>query len=1097
MVRFTTNSSVSIEIPDDLNVVTTDNQPFPNRRAGSRERTQRESSLNDIFADLSLNDALKELDLELVEIIDFEAGKAARPTRGPRKRRSEPARISLEAENAVLLIEDDEGYKWLMPDISEAGSGLRRRPGGANIAFTLFFDDPGEGEAETQRGLKHFARFVGSTAKRIVGSARAFVLRFTVGAVVGAIGDHIDGNGPFGLFQVTGNDPAKWLPSQETRLTAINTQLTPRVLLFVHGTFSSTRSSFGDLARHHPDFHKWLNVYDAVLAFDHKTLGDSVEQNAMALGQALSEANLPPNLIIDGVGYSRGGLVLRHFVERHWPSPAMRHGRFVYVGSTLNGTLLASRKHWGDLLDLYTNTAAGAVQLAGSLIGAAPGAAAAAQIIKGLGGFAKLVVEAGTDDAVLPGLASMVPESPAIKTLHDGSYSEAKAYYSIGANFEPTAQHRGLKKGFLARIGNGVIDQLFKNTKNDLVVDTPSMTRIGASKNTTISDAQAFRFSDNAGVYHTVYFAQKQTINKLDEWLVKPAAEYRALEVLRKRPRRTRKLSLGDNPAMVSLGSAPSLENYESTDEGAIEPESVIETEIDANIDDPVRCSFEAKSPETISINKTAILTVNLTQGDIEIETTDTHAMGTGVVDQSEIDVRVIALQNVKVKSVSERSFKDQSVTRVQVPSAGHTTSIAFSIKGLSPGASQIIVQFEQAGTVVSSLQLSPVIVSNGSETVTTSSANFTAAVQDTPHLTLQIFEIYQGGELEIRFVASCNQPNINLMETVNVGRSSLADYFRDYNSRIESESSTRGFNYTRLMDSVRSNGTIFFEEFLPERIKNAIARNWDLFSGIQVISDNYVIPWELFYVSKRTSFFAEKGITRWPLNLNWGPTQLRLRSDRVRLLCPDYQSHANKLPGARLEVNALKNLHFPGSQEWKSDYDQLVSQLETGLDIDLFHIASHGSVEASKGVFSSDIWLSDRDFLPSEVVKARLKFSSGSRPIVFLNACQLAQSRKTLSWVNGFTNAFLNPYSGQGAGAVISPLWSIGDASASLFAREFYTSLSSGYTILEAIKSAQSHSDTSEDPTWLSYVVFANPLARVIDADLEVFEDRRLFENS
>jgi hypothetical protein len=94
------------------------------------------------------------------------------------------------------------------------------------------------------------------------------------------------------LMRINGWDPAGWHGT-----TAIDAEKLPidrpaRVLLLVHGTFSSTVGSFGSLGAT-----PWgkalietaLSRYDAVVGYDHKTLTHTPEQNARALYETLAK----------------------------------------------------------------------------------------------------------------------------------------------------------------------------------------------------------------------------------------------------------------------------------------------------------------------------------------------------------------------------------------------------------------------------------------------------------------------------------------------------------------------------------------------------------------------------------------------------------------------------------------------------------------------------------------------------------------------------------------------------------------------------------------------------------------------------------------
>ena len=80
------------------------------------------------------------------------------------------------------------------------------------------------------------------------------------------------------------------------------------------------------------------------------------------------------------------------------------------------------------------------------------------------------------------------------------------------------------------------------------------------------------------------------------------------------------------------------------------------------------------------------------------------------------------------------------------------------------------------------------------------------------------------------------------------------------------------------------------------------------------------------------------------------------------------------------------------------------------------------------------------------------------------------------LTGSGGFVQAFLK---GQ-AGAFIGTLWSVGDAPAHTFTETFYARLVAGQTIAEATVAAREQARVAGDATWLAYVVYAHPHARL-----------------
>lgn len=97
--------------------------------------------------------------------------------------------------------------------------------------------------------------------------------------------------------------------------------------------------------------------------------------------------------------------------------------------------------------------------------------------------------------------------------------------------------------------------------------------------------------------------------------------------------------------------------------------------------------------------------------------------------------------------------------------------------------------------------------------------------------------------------------------------------------------------------------------------------------------------------------------------------------------------------------------------------------------------------------------------------------------PLVFLNACQVGRQAYNLTGTGGFAGAFVN----SGAGAFISTHWSVGDSSAFNFSETLYNQLLAGKNIMTAVAVARKAAKNKQDMTWLAYVVYADPYARLI----------------
>jgi CHAT domain-containing protein len=99
----------------------------------------------------------------------------------------------------------------------------------------------------------------------------------------------------------------------------------------------------------------------------------------------------------------------------------------------------------------------------------------------------------------------------------------------------------------------------------------------------------------------------------------------------------------------------------------------------------------------------------------------------------------------------------------------------------------------------------------------------------------------------------------------------------------------------------------------------------------------------------------------------------------------------------------------------------------------------------------------------------------------VVLNACQIGRARWRLTNIGGFPAAFLR----RGAGAFVGTLWSVGDQPARTFTESFYTALvTNGRSLAEAALAGREAARKAQDATWLAYVVYGDPDARVVTND-------------
>ncbi|HEX9264987.1 MAG TPA: hypothetical protein VF977_11495, partial [Candidatus Binatia bacterium] len=312
------------------------------------------------------------------------------------------------------------------------------------------------------------------------------------------------------------------------------------LLVFIHGTGSSTTGSFGDLQKTSSDDWKALESKfgDRIYGFEHHTLSESPIKNALDLA-----SKLPTGARVNIVTHSRGGLVgdllcLQNITDElidgfknNLPEPgdvaddererlkkeidsahaenrdllrelraALQRKQFVIeryarVASPARGTLLASGNFDVFLSALLT------------LIGRVPYLYGNPLYFA----FKRVVLEIAknrTNAKLVPGIEAMLPDSPMARFLAMANPQPSTQLAVIAGDIEGG--------GLLKRLGVLFTDYaFFSSGDNDLVVDTDSM-YAGIAR-----QAQGHAlFDQGPTTTHFNYFQNDLTRGALRDWLI-------------------------------------------------------------------------------------------------------------------------------------------------------------------------------------------------------------------------------------------------------------------------------------------------------------------------------------------------------------------------------------------------------------------------------------------------------------------------------------------------------------------------------------------------------------------------------------------------
>jgi hypothetical protein len=472
-------------------------------------------------------------DAELIDVVPLIVAPSTKRTKRGTPPPGRDTSVSLDVplgddQQAVVLIEDEGEYRWIIgtkpPPRKRGVKGLAPRRSTFKIDMTARM-----APAQVKRRVKR-----NWITEKVIARASVYVFRFVMKLAGKPLVEFLERKVTRGIVSITSADPGKWqLLADDAPLPGtMPKDRTARVLLLVHGTFSSTLGSYGALgsfAEGQEFLARGLKAYDFVLGFDHPTLSVDPEDNATALLKRLRKIPWPQDVELEMVAFSRAGLVVRSLVEKLLPSARwnVKVGRIVFVGCTNSGTQLAEPENWTRFADFYTNIALGATRALSYVPGTQPWTTIAGQAIQGVSTLVKALATSAVTDNMVPGLAAMEPKGPFVTAMNRKKRGEPEAkdarYYAITSNFQPNAGRSAapeLAPKFLLRLASWAANQAYREP-NDLVVNVSSMTAFESGAGDFIKGEHDY--GTNGTVYHTNYFAHPTTAKKLVEWFEIPA----------------------------------------------------------------------------------------------------------------------------------------------------------------------------------------------------------------------------------------------------------------------------------------------------------------------------------------------------------------------------------------------------------------------------------------------------------------------------------------------------------------------------------------------------------------------------------------------
>jgi chaperonin GroEL len=297
----------------------------------------------------------------------------------------------------------------------------------------------------------------------------------------------------------------------------------------------------------------------------------------------------------------------------------------------------------------------------------------------------------------------------------------------------------------------------------------------------------------------------------------------------------------------------------------------------------------------------------------------------------------------------------------------------------------------------------------------------------------------------------------------------------------------TRALSAAQIENQLRKLGQSLWQSLVPDDMKAFYEQNRQQLAdrSLVILSDEPALPWELL----------------WPYGLDWqdpGPLCMTMRL--TRWLRRDDKGNGDDGPPPRLRLGKLTTIiptdsgltYAHAEAKFLRDFEtrygvlsggvdppiktEVVSALEAG-GYDWLHAAAHGDATATG---TMPLWLENSEALtPDEIVGPDIEnHIRARRPGFVLNACDLGVAGWNLTGMSGWANQLLQV----GAGMFLAPLWQVSDSVAAAFVKTFYEELAKGERLADAMRSARQRArEVPGDPSWMAYVLYAHPNARVV----------------
>jgi hypothetical protein len=485
--------------------------------------------------------------------------------------------------------------------------------------------------------------------------------------------------------------------------------------------------------------------------------------------------------------------------------------------------------------------------------------------------------------------------------------------------------------------------------------------------------------------------------------------------------------------------------------------------------------------------------------------------------------------------SVAAENFEIEGTSRADmlVPLEGYSPTVQFSLRGLGVGPGRVMIDFAQGGRPNGSVDLVPYVVAR----IDARGPSIPCAplagplmlelaarpLRAPPDLVIKVFEHRFAGQAgRLQYVVSSPLGELGDLPMVDGDfgtidlKTDVAAWVEDRLGDLAALARQDDATPEKVSGTLARVGNSLFEQVLPRDLQDLYwtIRGRDV-RTILVLSDEPHIPWELIkpYRDNPTTGEFEEGdfwgqsyaLTHW---LRGRPPAQRFSFNRICAFAPGAaaapsggartardmvplapsidpdpsppREHSAYLPlNPDEELTVLRSLGASGShfQLLPARCSEILKAFEGG-DFDLLHLIAHGEFAGSSAADASAVLVEDGPFRVAELSPRVAAALRRAAPLIFFNSCQSGRLGFSLTRLGSWGAQFVH----LGCGGFVGTLWPVTDRAAQAFAGAFYGEMSKGEPIGEAILRARRRvrERFPDDPTWLAYCCFADPLARI-----------------